>query len=63
MMLWLLNLIPVVRGWRSDDGESGQGLAEYSLILGLIAAGCVIAVSMLGDTVVASPAWKIFDGI
>jgi pilus assembly protein Flp/PilA len=28
--------------------ESGQGLAEYGLILGLIAAVCVLAVTTLG---------------
>jgi pilus assembly protein Flp/PilA len=33
------------------SNESGQGLAEYGLILGLIAAVCVLAVTTLGTNI------------
>lgn len=36
---------------RPDDGEDGQGLAEYALILGLIAIVAIISLAFLGDTV------------
>ena len=32
------------------DGERGQGLAEYSLIIGLIAVLSVVALGFLGST-------------
>lgn len=63
MMLGLISRIAALRAWGGDDGESGQGLVEYSLILSIIAVACIVAVTALGNTVVASPAWKIFDGI
>jgi Flp pilus assembly pilin Flp len=34
-----------------SDGEEGQGLAEYALILGLIAIVAIISLAFLGDTV------------
>ena len=34
-----------------DDG--GQGLAEYALIVGFIAAACVVAVSFFGAQLAA----------
>jgi pilus assembly protein Flp/PilA len=34
--------------------DSGQGLAEYGLILGLIAAVCVAAVTTLGINIQAA---------
>jgi len=39
--------------------ESGQGLAEYALILVLIAVVCVAAVTGLGQALAASSAWSI----
>jgi len=33
----------------SDD--NGQGLAEYGLILGLIAVVCIVAVTLLGTQI------------
>jgi pilus assembly protein Flp/PilA len=33
------------------SGESGQGLAEYALILGLIAIVAIVALMFLGGTV------------
>jgi Flp pilus assembly pilin Flp len=32
----------------SHSGEQGQSMAEYGLILALIAAVCIMALSMLG---------------
>lgn len=37
--------------FRSDDDESGQGLAEYALILALIAIVAIIALLFLGSQV------------
>jgi Flp pilus assembly pilin Flp len=33
------------------QGEEGQGLAEYALILGLIAIVAIISLIFLGDTI------------
>ena len=33
-----------------DAREEGQGLAEYGLILALIAVVCILAVTFLGDS-------------
>ena len=38
-------------GQRSADGEKGQGLAEYALILGLIAIVAILSLIFLGDTI------------
>jgi len=35
----------------SRDEEDGQGLAEYALILGLIAVVAIVSLIFLGDTV------------
>ncbi len=42
-----------------ETGESGQGLAEYALILTLVALVCVTALGTLGSTIAASPGWTI----
>jgi len=36
---------------RPADGEEGQGLAEYALILGLIAIVAILSLIFLGDTI------------
>ena len=36
---------------RSADGEEGQGLAEYALILALIAIVAILSLVFLGDTI------------
>ena len=44
----------VVRRLTSDraaDGERGQGLAEYALILALIAIVAILSLIFLGDTI------------
>ena len=35
----------------SRDEEEGQGLAEYALILGLIAVVAIVSMIFLGDTI------------
>ena len=41
---WLTELRPA-------DGEDGQGLAEYALILALIAIVAILSLIFLGDTI------------
>ncbi len=36
---------------RPADGEQGQGLAEYALILALIAIVAILSLIFLGDTI------------
>lgn len=38
---------------RVASKEEGQGLAEYGLILALVAIACVIALGLLGDGLAA----------
>jgi len=43
-----------VKGWHDEDAtenESGQDLAEYAMMIGLIALAVVVAVTLLGTTV------------
>ncbi|MBI5947727.1 MAG: hypothetical protein HY875_06290 [Chloroflexi bacterium] len=42
------------------SGESGQGLAEYGMILALIAVACIGAVRILGSSINGSVAWTSF---
>lgn len=49
----------MLRMMRTLNGESGQGLAEYALILGLVAAVCVVALGSLGGTIANSPGFTI----
>jgi len=46
----------------AQDGqrESGQGLAEYALILAFVALAAVLALSTLGQAILNSPGWRIF---
>ena len=37
---------------RPENGEEGQGLAEYALILALIAVVAIVSLAFLGNTVV-----------
>jgi pilus assembly protein Flp/PilA len=37
--------------WRRSDDQSGQGLAEYALILALIAIVAIIALIFLGNQI------------
>ncbi len=36
--------------WRPNEPEGGQGLAEYALILGLIAIVAILSLIFLGDS-------------
>jgi Flp pilus assembly pilin Flp len=56
----LFKKISFRKGLRCVRGESGQGLAEYALILAFIAIVCAAALGSLGSTIAASPAWTIF---
>ena len=44
-------------GWLRNE-ESGQGMVEYGLIIGLIAAVIIGAIALLGPKITA-----LFDGI
>lgn len=52
----VINRFPA-RGVRD---ESGQGLAEYALILALIAVVCVGALAALGNAIATSPGFTMF---
>ena len=43
---WTLNKVAAVQA--RNTNEEGQGLAEYGLILALIAVVCIIALTALG---------------
>lgn len=45
---------------RMHEREDGQGLAEYALILGLVAALCVAALGALGQAISASSGFTMF---
>ena len=44
-------------GWLKNE-ESGQGMVEYGLIIGLIAVVIIVAIPLLGGKITA-----LFDGI
>jgi len=48
-------------GIPGNDGESGQGLAEYALILAFVALAAVVALGALGTALANSDGFKIFD--
>ncbi|MGI8927037.1 MAG: Flp family type IVb pilin [Tepidiformaceae bacterium] len=52
---------PGGRRTRATKGETGQGLAEYGLILAGIALVCVLAVTTLGSDIESSVAWTSFS--
>ena len=45
---------------REARDESGQGLAEYALVLAFIAVACIGALSALGSSIASSPGFNIF---
>jgi len=47
--------------WERGD-ESGQGLAEYALILALIALACIAALGGLGGAIASSPGFTTLVG-
>ena len=46
--------------WRRSD-EDAQGLAEYALILALVALAAVGGLTLLGSTIANSQIWNMFD--
>lgn len=62
-MLRNIGLRVVSRLQAGGRDEKGQGLAEYGLILAMIAVVCVGAVGAFGTAVRDSVAWKLFDAI
>jgi len=44
------------------SGERGQGLAEYALILGLVAAACIGALTLLGSAITGSSGFVDLPG-
>ena len=52
--------IAVLRSALRVRDEEGQGLAEYALIIGLIAVVCVGALGLLGDAIANSPGFSMF---
>jgi Flp pilus assembly pilin Flp len=42
--------------------EEGQGLAEYALILGLVAGACLLALTALGSALAGSPGFTSLPG-
>lgn len=45
---------------RTANSESGQGLAEYALILAFIALVCIVALGALGTAISSSPGFSLF---
>ncbi len=46
---WALNKVVKLQTMRVE--EEGQGLAEYGLILALIAVACIVALTALGGSI------------
>lgn len=40
--------------------ENGQGLAEYALIITLVALVCVTALTLFGQAIADAPGFKLF---
>lgn len=52
-MTWLTNKMLALVAKAQAQDEEGQGLAEYGLILALVAVVCIIALTALGQGVAA----------
>lgn len=51
-----------IRSVRERNDESGQGLAEYALILALVALACIAALGGLGGAIASSPGFTTLVG-
>ena len=58
-MLQAAKRLHLFRAATSSDGESGQGLAEYALILAFIALVCVAGLGALGRAIAASAGFAL----
>ena len=55
-MRWIASLRERARG-----ADEGQGLAEYGLILGLVAIAAITALGAFGSAVAASAGFQLFS--
>ncbi|GMV86504.1 MAG: hypothetical protein AMXMBFR80_23590 [Dehalococcoidia bacterium] len=46
-----------------NEGEAGQGLAEYALILTFVALVCIVALRQLGVAIASSPGFTDLPGV
>jgi pilus assembly protein Flp/PilA len=53
-MTSIFELLDAVRSRIDTDDESGQGLAEYGLILALVAVVAIVALTGLGSAIVST---------
>jgi pilus assembly protein Flp/PilA len=53
-MIQISTLIDAIRNLRTSEDESGQGLAEYGLILALVAVVAIVALTGLGTAIVGA---------
>jgi len=58
----LMTMLLARRCSAGESDEAGQGLAEYALILGLIAVVCIGALSGLGSAIVNSAGFTVLPG-
>ena len=47
----MIEVVRLLARSRPRDGEEGQGLAEYALILALIAIVAIVSLAFLGDAI------------
>jgi len=61
-MTWLLTSRPGFFKCLKDQEIEGQGLVEYALILLLICIACLVAITALGDAIIAN-LWSIIQNL
>ncbi|MEP7215941.1 MAG: hypothetical protein ABI782_06775 [Anaerolineaceae bacterium] len=55
-------LAKATRSVSEDSDASGQGLAEYALILAFVALVCIVALGTLGGSIASSPGFTTLVG-
>jgi pilus assembly protein Flp/PilA len=53
-MLLLMSYLEMIRAALAKGQENGQGLAEYGLILALVAVVCILALTNLGTSILST---------